>query len=74
MIFSIIAGAVVGYIAGKIMDTHLSWIMNILVGMLGSFVGSFLFGLIGFHTTGIASFIVAIIGACICIALARKIR
>ncbi|MBR2503842.1 MAG: GlsB/YeaQ/YmgE family stress response membrane protein, partial [Oscillospiraceae bacterium] len=44
------------------------------VGILGSFVGSFLFGLIGFHTTGIASFIVSVIGACICIALARKIN
>ncbi len=74
MIFSIIAGAIVGYIAGKIMDTHLGLVMNILVGILGSFVGSFLFGLIGFHTTGFASFIVSVIGACICISLARKIK
>ena len=74
MIWSIIAGAIVGSIAGKIMNSDLSFIMNIIVGMLGSFVGSFLFGLIGFHTTGIASFIVSIIGACICISLARKIR
>lgn len=74
MIWSIIAGAIVGFIAGKIMNSHLSWLMNILVGILGSFVGSFLFGLIGFHTTGIANFIVSVIGACICIALARKIK
>lgn len=74
MIWSIIAGAIVGFIAGKIMDSNLSWIMNIIVGIVGSFVGSFLFGLIGFHTTGIANFIVSVIGACICIAVARKIR
>ena len=74
MIWAIIAGAVVGCIAGKIMDSDLSFIMCIIVGVLGSAVGSFLFGLIGFHTTGIANFIVSIIGACICISLARKIR
>ena len=74
MIWSIIAGAIVGCIAGKIMDTHMGWVMNILVGMLGSVVGDFLFRIIGFHTTGLAHFIVSVIGACICISLARKIK
>ena len=74
MIFSIIAGAIVGCIAGKIMHSELSFVMCILVGILGSFIGSFLFGLIGFHTTGLANFIVSVIGACITIWLARKIK
>lgn len=74
MLWSIIAGAIVGCIAGKIMDSELGLVMCIIVGVVGSFVGSFLFGLIGFHTTGIANFIVSVIGACICISVARKIR
>ena len=74
MLWSIITGAIVGCIAGKIMDSDLSFVMSIIVGIVGSFVGSFLFGLIGFHTTGLANFIVSVIGACICIAAARKIR
>ena len=73
MIWSIIAGAIVGSIAGRIMNSDLSFILCILVGVAGSFVGSFLFGLIGFHTTGLANFIVSIIGACICISIARKV-
>ena len=73
MLWSIIAGAIVGGIAGRIMNSDLSFIMCILVGVAGSFVGSFLFGLIGFHTTGLANFIVSIIGACICISIARKV-
>ena len=74
MIWSIIAGAIVGFIAGKIMGSELNWIMNIVIGVVGSFVGSFLFGLIGFHAVGIANIIVSVIGACICIAVARKIK
>ena len=56
------------------MGSELNWIMNIVIGVVGSFVGSFLFGLIGFHAVGIANIIVSVIGACICIAVARKIK
>ncbi len=74
MIWAIIVGAFVGFLAGKIMGSELNWIMNIIIGIGGSFVGSFLFGLIGFHASGIANIIVSVIGACICITVARKIK
>ena len=42
--------------------------------MIGSFVGGLVFGLIGFSAHGIiANLIVGIVGACIAIAVARKI-
>ncbi len=73
MIGSIIIGAIVGMLAGNIMNSRHGLFMNILIGMVGSTVGHFLFGLIGFSAHGFAGFIVDIIGACVVIALARKI-
>ena len=73
MIGSIIIGAITGMLAGKIMNSHHGLLMNILIGMAGSTVGHFLFGLIGFSAYGFAEFIVDIIGACVVISLARKI-
>ena len=75
MIFSIIAGLVVGAIATKIMGADSNWILNIILGMAGSFVGRLIFGFIGFNAgSGLAGFIVSVIGACVCIAIARKIN
>ncbi len=73
MIISIIIGALVGAMAGRIMNSHHGLLMNILIGIVGSSVGHFLFGLIGFSAHGLAGLVVDIIGACIVIALARKI-
>lgn len=75
MIFSIIAGLVVGAIATKIMGADSNWILNIILGMAGSFVGRLIFGFIGFNAvSGLAGLIVSVIGACVCIAIARKIN
>jgi uncharacterized membrane protein YeaQ/YmgE (transglycosylase-associated protein family) len=47
---------------------------NMILGVLGSMVGHFLFKLIGFTATGfIGSIIVSVVGACICIWLGRKL-
>ena len=75
MLFSLLAGLIVGAVATKIMGADSNWILNIILGMAGSFVGRFLFGLIGFNAvSGFAGFIVSVIGACICISIARKIN
>ena len=48
VIFSLIVGALAGYVAGRLMGTYpASTLHNIVLGMLGGFVGSFLLGLIG---------------------------
>lgn len=73
MIGAIIIGAIIGCIAGKIMHSHHGLIINIIVGIVGSSVGHFLFGIIGFHASGLAGIIVDIIGACVVISIARKI-
>ena len=74
MIGAIIMGAIVGWIAGKLMNTEGGFLRNIIVGVIGSFVGSFVFGLLGFSAFGFfAELIVGIVGACLFIWLSRKL-
>jgi len=73
----LIMGAIVGWLAGKVMSGHgYGIISDIVLGVVGSFVGGFLFSLVfGTAPTGLViSFIVAFIGAVILVALVRVIR
>lgn len=70
----VLVGALAGYIAGRFMGTETSFGRNIAMGVLGSFVGEFLFGLLGIHATGsLSSFAMSVIGACICIWIGQKL-
>ena len=73
----LILGAIVGWLAGKIMSGHgFGIIWDIVLGIVGSFVGGFVFSLIfGTQPTGLViSFIVALIGACILVGIAHLIK
>ena len=73
-IFSLLIGALAGYIAGRIMGSETSALRNIVLGILGSFVGGILFGLVGLSATGlVGEIIVSVIGACVCIWAGRKL-
>jgi uncharacterized membrane protein YeaQ/YmgE (transglycosylase-associated protein family) len=77
LIWFVILGAIVGWLAGKIMSGHgYGIIWDIVLGILGSFVGGFVFSLIfGTQPTGLViSFIVALIGAIVLVALVRMVR
>ena len=75
MLSALLTGALIGWLAGNIMDTRKSGLIrNILVGSIGSSLGSFLFGLVGFTAYGmLAELIVSVSGACIFIWLMRKL-
>ena len=74
MIGAIIMGALVGWIAGKLMNQEGGLLRNIVVGVIGSFVGRLVFGLVGFTAHGLfANLVVGIVGACLFIWLGRKI-
>ena len=71
---TLIMGALVGWIAGKVMNTDGGLLRNIVVGIVGSFVGSFVFGLLGFYDYGFfANLLVSVVGACLFIWLGRKL-
>jgi len=77
LILFVIMGAIVGWLAGKIMSGHgYGIIWDIVLGILGSFLGGWLFTLIfGTGPSGlIISFVVALIGAVILVALVRLIK
>ena len=65
MIYSILIGALVGFIAGKILRGEgMGAFWNILIGIAGGVIGKFLLGIIGFHGQGlIADIISGTIGA-----------
>lgn len=73
----LIMGAIVGWIAGKVMSGHgYGIVWDVVLGIVGSFLGGFLFSLIfGTQPTGLVlSFIVALVGAIILVAIVHLVR
>jgi len=71
---SLIMGALVGTIAGKLMDAEGGLLRSIVIGIIGSAVGGAVAGLLGFYAYGwIANLIVSVAGACLFIWLGRKL-
>ena len=73
----IILGAVAGWIASAVMGSRDGCLMNIIIGIVGAFIGGFLFSLIGgAPVTGLNlwSLLVAVVGAVVLIAIVRAVR
>ena len=66
MMGALIMGALVGWIAGKLMGVEGGLLRNIVIGVVGSFVGSGLFSLLGFYAYGfLAQILTGVVGACV---------
>ena len=76
MIVTILVGVIAGFLAGQITrGSGYGLLMDMLLGIAGSIVGRFLFGLIGIHASGIiGSILLALIGAEILIWLVRFLK
>ena len=75
-ILFLIIGGIAGWLAGKLMSGHgYGVIVDVILGVIGGLVGGWLVStFLGIQTTGlIASFIVALIGACILVAIVHLI-
>jgi uncharacterized membrane protein YeaQ/YmgE (transglycosylase-associated protein family) len=76
----IIFGALAGWVASMIAGTNreMGWLENIIVGIVGAFIGGFLFSLItqqsSYMTFSLGSFVVAVIGAIVLLFILRLIR
>lgn len=80
----IIFGALAGWVASMIAGTNREqgWLENIIVGIVGAFLGGFLFSLLGpadmrpggQFDWNIGSFIVAVIGAVVLLLILRAVR
>lgn len=80
LLIYIIFGGLVGWIASMLMGTdgQQGIILNVIVGVIGAALGSWIFSLLGLggSITGfnIGSFVVAIVGAVVLIAVVKAVR
>ena len=78
-IITILAGALIGWIASMIMKTNASMgaIANIIAGIIGAFVGSFIAPLLGFAPRGaefnFPALLFGVLGACIVIGIYKAV-
>ena len=74
ILWTLFLGGIAGWIACKFMNSEGSMVKNIILGLIGGVVGSFVLGLIGIEGHGlIGGTLVSVVGACILIWVGRKI-
>ena len=72
MIWSIIVGGLIGWLAGKLMNSKGGLLRNIILGIVGSGVGNWLAGAIGLVArNSLGSFLIGFGGACVVILVCR---
>jgi uncharacterized membrane protein YeaQ/YmgE (transglycosylase-associated protein family) len=77
---TLIIGGLAGWIAEKVMKTDQGIIMNIIVGIIGSYIGAFLANALGirlgeiFHGWFIGNLIVAAVGAIILLYVVKMVK
>jgi len=73
-IVKVVLWALVGWGAGKIMGGKPNGVlMNILLGIVGGAVGSFLCSLLGLHLDGVWNIVASVAGACLVLFVVKKI-
>ncbi|MDP3953615.1 MAG: GlsB/YeaQ/YmgE family stress response membrane protein [bacterium] len=75
----ILFGGLVGWVASLVMktDAQQGILLNIIIGMIGAVLGGWLMNVVGMSGTGgftLYSFLVALLGACVLIAIVKMIR
>ena len=75
-IAAIVVGGIAGWLAEQFMKSNMGLVMNIVLGIIGAAVASWLFGLIGFSFgPGWVGYLIAgFIGAVILIFATRMVR
>lgn len=76
IIVTILVGALSGWLAGMLMKTRgKGFIFNCILGIVGSFVGTFVAGLLGISaaTVSVGGVLISVAGACLVVWLVRKI-
>ncbi len=71
----LVIGGVIGWLASIVMKTtaQMGLIANVIVGIIGAALGGWLAGFLGIGAGGAASYVVALLGAVILIAILRAL-
>src|SRR3954464_1352966 len=77
----LIVGAIIGWLAGMGMGDREGTILNIVIGIVGAFLGGFVFNLLGIggsninnNDFSIGGLVVSFIGACILLGIVNLVR
>jgi uncharacterized membrane protein YeaQ/YmgE (transglycosylase-associated protein family) len=75
LLWQVVIGIVAGWLAGKIMRGRgYGVLIDLLLGIVGSVLGGFLFGMLGLYAAGLVGrLVVATAGAVLLIYLARRL-
>ena len=74
ILFALLFGALAGFLATTFMNERSGLVKNIILGVIGGSVGSIVFKMLGISTNGrIGSLVTAVVGACICIWIGKKL-
>ena len=77
----LIVGAIIGWLAGMVMGDREGTLINIVVGIVGAFLGGLVFNLLGIggsninnNDFSIGGLVVSFIGACILLGIVNLVR
>ena len=76
LIITLVIGGIIGWLASIVMKTNaqMGIAANVIVGCVGAWLGGWLAGQLGIMTTtGLGSYLIAILGAVILIAVLRAV-
>ena len=76
LLLFLVIGVVAGFLAGKIMKGRgFGLVGDLIIGVIGAFIGVWLFGLLGISSGGILGLLVAaIVGALILLYIIRQVK
>jgi uncharacterized membrane protein YeaQ/YmgE (transglycosylase-associated protein family) len=77
ILITLIVGGIVGWLASVLMKTNrqMGLLMNVIVGIVGSILGGWLFSLFGLMAYGpLGRLIVSVVGAMLLIAILRGMK
>lgn len=75
LIVWLIIGGVIGWLASVVMKTNaqMGVISNVVVGIVGASLGGWIAGLLGIAASGVGTYLVAVAGAALLIAILRAV-
>ena len=76
LLYTVIVGLVAGWLAGQVMKGGgFGIIVDIILGILGGVVGSWVFGLLGLHAGGLVGrIVVSFVGAVILVWIVHQLK
>jgi uncharacterized membrane protein YeaQ/YmgE (transglycosylase-associated protein family) len=75
LLITLIVGGIIGWLASIVMKTNaqMGMIANVIVGVVGAALGTWLAGLLGLAAAGMVRYVVAVLGAMVLIGLLKAL-